>query len=247
MNKQQYPILNALFTPLNAVIIGVTVIISALNYFWYGSFAKPAMFGFIVLLFSVLYSLFFTERYSKDQLNEEDMKKLANERIDNLTPILKNIIASLHSIKEKSKNESKFLIITRFMDEISGFEEIMPNLIESYRTGSAFLREHRYPIQMEINNIVYKLPSSTGIAKETYEKALAEKQQTMNEMTDIQNSLEGCESKLHYILSTLQKIEAIMASSELNDAISDEDAQDISQQLEVFSSSIKDVVKLMKI
>jgi len=247
MRKQQYPILNALFTPLNAVIIGATVIISALNYSWYGSFTKPAMFGFIVLLFPVLYSIFFTQQYSKDQLNEEEMKRLANERIDNLTPILENIIASLHNIKEKSKNEKKFLIITRFMDEISSFEEMIPNLIESYRTGSAFLRERRYPIKMEIKNIEYKLPSMTGIAKETYEKTLAEKQQTINEMADIQNSLEGCESKLHYILSTLQKIEAIMASSELNDAISDEDAQDISQQLDVFSSSIKDVVKLMKI
>jgi len=247
MNNQQRSISGILFTPLNSVIIGATVIFSALNFTWYGEFLKPALFGGIVLSFSLLYSVFFATQTSQQQLNETEMIKLANERIDNLTPIIEKIITSLQNIKEKSKTDSKFLIITKFMDEISSFEEMIPKLIKSYRIGSAFLRDRRYQIETEIKNIEYKLPSITGVARETYEKTLVEKQQTMNEMTDIQNSLDECESKLHYILSTLEKIEAIMASSELNDAVSDQDAQDIGQQLEVFSSSIKDVVKLMKI
>jgi len=240
--------LNILLTPLNSIIIGATVIFSALSFTWYGDFSKPFLFGSIILIFSVLYSVFFSSaESSQENLNESEMHKLAHERNDNLTPVIEKIISSLQNIKEKSKNDSKFLIITKFMDEISTFEEMIPKLIKSYRSGSSFLRERRYQIQTEIQNIEYKLSSTTGIAKETYEKTLAEKQQTMNEMTAIQNSLDDCESKLHYILSTLQKIEAIIAASELNDVVSDEDAQNISQQLEVFSSSIKDVVKLMKI
>lgn len=245
MNRPKFP--DALLTPFNAVILGSTIIISALYFSWYGSFTKPAIFGAIILIFSVFYSMLFTEKPSQELLDEIEMRKLANEKNDNLTPIIEKIITSLKSIKQKSKSNSKFLIITKFMDEISNFEEIIPKLIRNYRNGMAFIREHKCQVETEIKNLKYKHSSSSGAAKETYLKTLQEKEQTMLEMKDIQNGLDECESKLHYIYSTLQKIETIVASSEFDDAMTEQDAQDISQQLDVFSSSIKDVVKIMKI
>ena len=239
----------AIFNITNSIIFGATVVSSAAFFTWYGSAVKPIVFGSVVMAFSTLYTLLFSSQPNDSSVgfDKTEILKLVYETHDNLTPIIKELIDSLTNLKQKSQINSKFLIVSKFTDEICNFEQMIPNLVRSYRKGAKFLKDKAYQITTEIKNVEYKLNTSTGVTKETYEKVLEEKRQTLKEMQDIQDTLDQCESKLHYILSTLEKIEATVESSDLKDTITDEDTENINQQLESFSESIKDVVKLMKL
>ena len=242
-------ITDSIFNIPNAVIFGLTVIVSAFYFKVSGSMFKPMFFGIILMFFSTMYSLLFGKQIKAEttETNEAELNRLANETQDNLTPIIRGLISLLKNLKGKSRDNLKFLFVSNFLDEIYNFEQMIPKLVNNYRKGSSFLKEKKYLVSNEIKNLEYKLIASIGIARTTYEKALEEKRQTLNEMQGIEDTLDEFESKLHYILSTLEKIETTVESSDLKDEVTDEEAQNINQQLEAFSDSIKDVVKLMKL
>lgn len=237
----------AIFGTPNAVIIGGTVILSAI-FLSRGKSAFPfVVLGAILLGFSILYSLIFKKNSDTIDESSFDLKELSKVR-DNLTPVIKNIINVLNSLKKKSQDNSKFMIISRFMDEIVDFEETIPQIVHSYRKGAEFLRTRDGRINSEVKSLQDKLRNATGDnAKAMYQKALEEKQQTLDEMRSIKSNLDECESKLHFILSALQRIETIIESSELMEKMSEEETQDLNQNVEAFSESIRDISRLMKL
>jgi hypothetical protein len=199
--------------------------------------------GGILFLISSLIGLL-SKKYS-DESESSSLKELYKVR-DKLTPVIKNISQILTNLKKRSKDNSKFMIISRFMEEILDFEAIIPGIVANYRKSSEFLRGKEGRIKSEISSLQNKLRSVSGDnAKETYQKALEEKQRTLEEMTGIKSNLDECESKLHFILSSLQRIEAIIEASELKEQMSDEEIRDLNQNVEAFSESIRDISKLM--
>ncbi len=230
-----------------ALAFGVAVIASAISL---GRYNSPigAVLGGLVFLFTATYSVLFSED-NEPQIKEvdyNDFRKLAYESRDRLTPIIEKLGIVLNNIK--SFDKGKYQFITRFMSEIASFEELIPNLVLSYRKGARFLQNRDAQASTDIKSLEMKL--SSGIsesARQTYEKALAEKKQTLAELQHIRNNLDDCESKLYYILSTLEKIETIIYSDELSDNMSDQVSNNINQQLEIFSGSVKDIAKVMKL
>jgi len=226
---------------------GIAVIASAISL---GSYKNPAgaLIGGVVFLFAATYSVLFSED-EESQIQEtdyNDLRRLAYDSRDRLTPIINKLGIVLKSIKSFDKD--KYLFIRRFMSEIASFEELIPNLVASYRKGSMFLQNRDAQTSTDIKSLEMKLNS--GISESirlTYEKALLEKKQTQAELQHIRNNLDDCESKLYYILSTLEKIETIIYSDELRDNISDEASKNINQQLEIFSESVKEITKVMKL
>ncbi|HBY19411.1 MAG TPA: hypothetical protein DEG71_00040 [Clostridiales bacterium] len=246
MNKL---ILNSIFNLTNSIILVLTIIISIIFQIEFKSASAPIILGGIFIVLSILYNLQINKRKLKspNEYGAKQLRELASQKHDNLTPIIKKLVDTMERLKHKSQNNSKFLFVSKLVDDICDFERIIPILVENYRQGAKFLKQRSYKLSIEINNIESNLNSSTGTVKETYAKTLAEKKQANNEMHDIQNTLNECESKLHYILSTLQKIEATVESSDIKDNNTDQEMQEVSTQLEVFSESVKDVVTLMKI
>ena len=201
--------------------------------------------GGILFLISFLAGLL--SKKNSDELENNTLKELNKVR-DKLTPVIKNISQVLINLKRKSKDNSKFVIISRFMEEVVDFETIIPGIVASYRKSSEFLRGKEGRINSEISSLQNKLRSASGDnAKEMYQKALEEKQRTLEEMTGIKSNLDECESKLHFILSSLQRIEAIIEASELKEQMSDEETRDLNQNVEAFSESIRDISKLMEL
>lgn len=249
MKNRSDKLTRSIFSIRNSVIFGGTVIASAFFYKVSGSFREPLILGIIMFLFSVFYALAF-ERGSKDREEEYGMNNI-NQLFkvnDSLTPVIKKIVLSLRNLKKKSSENARFMIVERFMEDIVNFEHMIPKLVNSYRKAYGFVRGKDVLISNEIKNIQYKLQRSEGEkAKDIYNKALDEKKQTLEEIKEIKNTLDECESKLYFILSSLQKIETIIEGSELKDMASEEDNENISQQMEIFSESIRDVVKLMKL
>lgn len=199
------------------------------------------------ILFLFLFLVWLLTKKNSDGIERSSLNELSKVR-DKLTPVIKNISQVLINLKRKSKDNSKFIIISRFMEEIVNFEEIIPGIVTSYRKSSEFLRGKEGRINSEISSLQIKLKNATGDnAKEMYKKTLEEKQHTLEEMTGITSNLDECESKLHFILSSLQRIEAIIEASELKDQMSDEETRDLNQNVEAFSESIRDISKLMKL
>ena len=219
-----------------------------------GIYKNPAgaLIGGFVFLFAATYSVLFSEEepqieeYQIKEANNNDLRRLAYESKDRLTPIIDKIGIVLSSIK--SFDSDKYLFISRFMSEAASFEELIPNLVASYRKASRFLQNRDAQTSTDIKSLEMKLNSAKSESvRLTYEKALSEKRQILDELKHIRNNLDDCESKLYYILSTLEKIETIIFSDELNDTMSDEASKNINQQLEIFSGSVKDIAKVMKL
>lgn len=244
MNPRRFS--RAIFGTPNAVIIAATVILSAVFFNNKKLVLSVIVMGVILLFFSVLYRLV-SKSNSDYAENSLDLKELSKVR-DNLTPVIKNIVQVLTRLKKKSQDNSKFVIISRFMEEIVNFEYVIPEIVKSYRKGAEFLRGKDGRINSEIKTLQNKLRNASGDnAKAMYQKALDEKQQTLDEMMSIKSNLDECESKLHFILSALQRIETIIESSELKEKMSEEETQDLNQNVEAFSESIKDISKLMNL
>ncbi|MDP4180870.1 MAG: hypothetical protein Q8942_07235 [Bacillota bacterium] len=245
MNNNNF--FDSVFNLKTALAFGIAVIMSAVSYSAFGSKAGM-VFGGLIFIFTVLYSVLFSgkEKIKKREVSYNDLRKLAYEARDRLTPILEKLVTVLNSIK--AFNGSKYLFISEFMTEVANFEEIIPNLVMSYRKGARFLANRDAQASTDIKSIEMKLNSSVSESvRQTYEKALQEKRQTLEELQHMRNNLEECESKLYYILSTLEKIETIIYSDELNDNMTDETSRNINQQLEIFSGSVKDIAKVMKL
>lgn len=241
MNQRRF--FRAILSTPNTIIVIGSIILSI-------TFRKSVglilVVGGILLLFSILKGLF--SKKNSDVFGESDELKELNKVHDNLTPIIKNIIKVLTSLKQKTKGNSKFVIVSRFMGEIVNFEQVIPEIVKSYRKSAQFLRGKDGRMNSEIRSLQDKLKNASGDnARDTYQKALDEKQQTINEMAEIKRNLEECESKLHFILSSLQRIETIIESSELKEKMSDEDTQDLNQNVEAFSESIMEISQLMKL
>jgi len=182
-----------------------------------------------------------------ETVGSRSLNELSKVR-DKLTPVIKNISRVLTDIKRKAKDNSKYMIVSKFTDEIVNFETIIPDIVSSYRKSSEFLRSREGKIKSEISSLQLKLKNASGDnAKETYRKALEEKQRTLEEMDGIKNNLDECESKLHFILSSLQRIEAIIEASELKEQMSDEETRELNQNVEAFSESVRDISKLMEL
>lgn len=248
MNKQSFRrFLRAIFTIRNVIIIGGTAILSAIFFNRVKLAFSFVVIGAILLFFSILYNLVSKKNSQMLDESNSELKELNKVR-DKLTPVISNIIKVLTSLKQKSQDNSKFMIVSRFMEEIVDFEETIPQIVKSYRKGAEFLRGKDGRINSEIRSLQDKLRNATGdSAKEMYQKALDEKQQTLNEMISIKSNLDECESKLHFILSALQRIDTIIESSELKEAMSDEATRELNQNVEAFSESIRDISKLMKL
>lgn len=242
MNNNLRRFLRVIFSKSNIVIAVGTILLAVI-------FRKVAVtiliVGGIILLLSFLVGLL--SKKNTDELESSSLNELNKVR-DKLTPVIKNISQVLINLKRKSKDNSKFVIISRFMEEIVNFEEIIPGIVTNYRKSSEFLRGKEGRINSEISSLQIKLKNATGDnAKEMYQKTLEEKQHTLEEMTGIKSNLDECESKLHFILSSLQRIEAIIEASELKDQMGDEETRDLNQNVEAFSESIRDISKLMEL
>lgn len=201
--------------------------------------------GGILFFFSFLVGLLSGK--NSEELGSSSLNELCKVR-DKLTPIIKNIDHVLTNLKRKSTDNSKYVIISRFMEEVVNFEAVIPDIVASYRKSSEFLRGKEGKIKSEISMLQNKLRNASGdSAKETYQKALEEKQRTLEELAGIKSNLDECESKLHFILSSLQRIEAIIEASELKEQMSEEENRDLNQNVEAFSESIRDISKLMEL
>jgi hypothetical protein len=207
---------------------------------------KPIIFTLILLILSILYSGIF-DRYQ--YLVTQKVSDVVNTVKDTyeIDTYVAAIEKAIKILKAKSKENKKYLIISKFMDEIEEFEQVLPMLVENYKRGKSYLEKNGALIESEVKAIEKKCEKAKGEAKTIYEKALNEKRLTLNEIENIKASVDETESKFEYMLSTLQKIEAYIESSELGDALNDEDAVNLNSNLEIFSETIKDTIKKMKI
>ena len=129
------------------------------------------------------------------------------------------------------------------MEEILDFEAIIPGIVANYRKSSEFLRGKEGRIKSEISSLQNKLRSVSGDnAKETPESPWGEAAY-FRKMTGIKSNLDECESKLHFILSSLQRIEAIIEASNWKEQMSDEEIES-KPECEAFSKH-RDISKLM--
>ena len=61
-------------------------------------------------------------------------------------------------------------------------------------------------------------------------------------MEKIRSILDENESRLHYILGTLQKIQVIIEADGLDDGVNNEDMNDLNVHLETFSENLKNIM-----
>ncbi|MCX7748716.1 MAG: hypothetical protein N2645_17800 [Clostridia bacterium] len=212
----------------------------------YGNVFKPMIFTGVILFFSFVY----TDMFKRPQ------RKMEFKNLDNvvsmrgsyaISSIISKINNSISVIKEKSQNDMKFRIVSRFINEINEFERTIPKLTEAYKRAQYYTSGKTPLLEYEINEIVRKMFNTSETAKKTYEKALKEKQAALLEIERIKAYLDETESKLYYIASILQKIEAIIESAEINERLTDEDLCKLNTQLETFSESLKDILKSIRL
>lgn len=241
MNNNFRRFFRAILSRPNIIIALCTIILAAIFRSKIGS-SIVIIGGGILFIFSFLVGLL--SKKSSKAIGSSSLSELCKVR-DKLTPVIKNIDQVLTNLKQKSRDNNKYIIISRFMEEVVNFETIVPDIVASYRKSSEFLRGKEGRIKSEISSLQNKLRNASGDnAKETYQKALEEKQRTLEEMNGIKSNLDECESKLHFILSSLQRIEAIIEAAELKEQMSDEDTIDLNQNVEAFSESVRDISKV---
>lgn len=229
----------------NIAIFFCGLILTAVFYIRYGIITKPLVFVGVILSFSILYSVLFNSRdtYISNETKEGNYE---SGKCGSIDAIVNRINRSVKSIKLKSRDKAKFMVVSKFMGEMDEFEGVVPQLVEDYKNGVGFVRKNS-TLKDEIREIEFKINNAKGSAREIYEKTSKEKLAAMQEIENIKTSLEESESKLHYILSTLQKVEAILEASELDEGLSDEDSSNLNTHLETFSESLKDVIGSMKL
>lgn len=229
----------------NLILLVFGLILTGVFYIRYGSIIKPLVFTAVILSLSILYTLLFSESDTdKSQVFKED--SFTNMRKDDIDRIAERINKLIRSIKSKSHNNERLTIVARCMSELDEFEDAVPELAANYKKSFAYAQRSA-SIEQELAELERKAAKAKGSARQNYEKALREKRLTLTEILNIKGSLEESESKLHYILSTLQKIEAIVEAAELNDELSDDDMESLNIHLETFSESLKDVISSMKL
>ncbi len=204
-------------------------------YLRFGDLVKPLVFTAVVLSFSMLHSILFSGTES-----------IKSNKYDEMNELVKKINDSSKALKTRSKNNTNLLLVSEFMDTIDEFENAIPELIKDYKKGLEYTHKN-VTIQEEVSELEKKAVTAKGSAKQIYEKALIEKRTTINEIDNINSSLEEGESRLHLMLSTLQKIEAIVEVTELDEELSDEDANSLNLHLESFSENLKDVIRSIKL
>ncbi len=239
-------ILNSFFNIANFFIVSITLVLSAIAD---AQRSSIIILGGILFFFSTMYAFFFSKQNKSlhEDSDPTEIDELAYEKHDNLTPVLKKLVKAMERLKQKSKDNPRFLMVSNFMDDVCNFEQMIPKLVNNYRKGKEFLKGRIYQTTTEISNLESKIAASSGTAKETYASSLEQKKQVLKEIEEIKSSLAECESKLHYMLSTLQQVETIVESSSLKNEISNQDIDNINVQLDVFSESMKDVMNIMKI
>ncbi len=209
-------------------------------YIRFGDLVKPLVFTAVVLAFSMLHSILFGNNGSNIH------NKQVTNKYEEINELVEKINDSIKALKDRSKDNRSLLLISQFMDTIDEFEDAIPELIKDYKKGLAFIHNN-LTFQEEVNELEKKAVRAKGSAKQIYEKALIEKRITINEIENINNSLEESESRLHLMLSTLQKIQAIVEVTELDNELSDENATNLNTHLESFSENLKDVIRSIKL
>jgi hypothetical protein len=207
-----------------------------------------AVLGGVIFLITATYSVLFSEEkeIKKKESDYNDFRRLAYGSRDRLTPVIEKLGIAINNIKFFDSNKYQF--ISKFMTEVAVLEELIPNLVMSYRKGVRFLANRDAQATTDIKSLEMKLNSGISEnARQTYKKAISEKKQILSELQHIRNNLDDCESKLYYLLSTLEKIETIIYSDELSDSLSDQASKDVNQQLEILSESVRDIAKAMKL
>jgi hypothetical protein len=238
---------NALLNWKSAIAFGVAVVAMAVSYGFYNN-PMGAVLGGVIFLVTATYSVLFSEEkeLKKKESDYNDFRRLAYGSRDRLTPVIEKLGIAINNIKFFDSNKYKF--ISKFMTEVAVLEELIPNLIMSYRKGARFLANRDAQATTDIKSLEMKLNSGISEnARQTYKKAILEKKQILSELQHIRNNLDDCESKLYYLLSTLEKIETIIYSDELSDSLSDQASKDVNQQLEILSESVRDIAKAMKL
>lgn len=228
------------FIVRNIIITLLGMALTGYFYLRFGDLVKPLVFTVVVLAFSMLHSILFSGNGSYK------FNKNLSIKYDEMNDLVEKINDSVKTLRSRSKDNSRLLLISQFMDTIDEFEDAIPELIKDYRKGLAYTHNN-LTIQEEVAELEKKAAKAKGSAKQIYEKALIEKRTTVNEIENINNSLEESESRLHLMLSTLQKIQAIVEVTELDDELSDEDATSLNTHLESFSENLKDVIRTIKL
>lgn len=230
------------FNMRNALIISVGIIFALTYAFVNNNIILPTVMTSVALAVSSLYSvLTISPKGGKSNSRSE-----TKNRLDNTNSVVREINDSIKSIKTKSRQNDNYLFISKFFEDIEEFENVIPSLVEDYKDGLEYINKNS-GISKDIDRLKEKIASAKGKTSDTYEKALQEKLITLHEMDNIKSYLEESESRLQYILGTLQKTEAIMASSELNSSLNDEDATNLNYHMESFSDNFKSVIKSIKL
>lgn len=228
----------------NTIILLLGILLTGVFFIRYDNIIKPIVLTAMMLSFSVLYPIIFYSAGNVD--NKLGSGLFANERVDEVNNVVHRINKSIRYIKSRTEDNSRLTIVSRFMDEINEFEDAIPELVEDYKRGLGFIQKNN-TITKEILSLEKKVTIVKGTAREIYQKALNEKRSTLQEIENIKTYLDESESKLHYILSTLQKIEAIVEATEFEHELSDEDMGNLNTHLETFSESLKGVIHSMKL
>jgi hypothetical protein len=228
------------------LIIFGGIVLTAVFYINYGNMVKPLIFSSIVLAISLLYSIFFDSWAVRVPSKEEEYNDISG-RYYEVCSIANSIKKSLRTIKIKSKQEPRLLIVHRFLKEIEEFNNVIPKLVRSYRKGLIYISGRNTLVFAEIKDIERKLINSKGIIRYNYKKALNEKRAASQEMDSIKVSLSECESRLYYILGTVQKIEAIIEATRLSEGLGEKDATNLNNYMSTFSEDFKDIVKTMRL
>jgi hypothetical protein len=209
----------------------------------YGNIIKPAIFVLILLSVSLLYKIIFKTNSNGGSIQEPVMKERPGDKVDNLVSKINDV---LKSIKEKAKEDTKFMVISSYISEIHEFEKVIPMLYEAYKKGKHLVYSNQN-VYAEFGEIEEKLKTATGGAKNVYQMTLEEKRKTLNEVESIKSNTDEIESKLYYIFTILQKIETTIDSADINEQLTDKDMTELNTQLEVFSDSVKDIIKSVKV
>lgn len=228
----------------NTIILLLGILLTGVFYIRYDEIIKPIVFTAVLLAFSMLYPILFGGNGNTESKLKAGL--FDNDRVDDINNLVHRINKSIRYIKSRTEDISRLTIVSRFMGEMDEFEDAIPDLVEDYKRGLGFIQKNN-TIPKEILDLEKKVTVVKDTARETYQKALNEKHLTLQEIENIKMYLEESESKLHYILSTLQKIEAIVEATEFEQELSDEDMGNLNTNLETFSESLKGVIHSMKL
>ncbi len=201
-----------------------------------GNLFKPLMFTSIVMLFSVTYDLIFPP-------DDADKVTAKLKEVDSLK---KEIDNKIRTIKMKSKSNKSYLFTYKYLQEINNLGEQVSTYYSEFKNTTIFIGNKIEILIRDIDNINNMLENCNEKEKDTYLKILNEKMELKQELESMIAIANQRKILLQHIMSSLEKMEAVIESNKLNSDIGN-DICDLSSNLSGFTNDLKSVSKSINV